>query len=109
MARPPNRDKVLAAALAVFEEVGLERFTLDRVASEAKMSKGGILYHFRDRDALIAAIAITVAGDQAPQLTILALNIKPAELDKIWMIQLARMVLPTDSPGYPKTTEEQAG
>lgn len=54
MARPSRRDQVLAAAEAVAALPG--RLTLDRVAEAAGISKGGLLYHFPDRESLLRAL-----------------------------------------------------
>lgn len=56
MARPSNREKVLEAAEAVAIEQGAANITLDAVAARAGFSKGGLLYHFKDKDALLAAL-----------------------------------------------------
>jgi AcrR family transcriptional regulator len=49
----PTRDAILAAAAAVVLEQGASRMTLEAVADRAKVSKGGLLYHFSSKDALI--------------------------------------------------------
>ena len=37
---------------------GVARLTLDAVASKADVSKGGLLYHFPNKDALISAMVL---------------------------------------------------
>lgn len=54
MARTSRRDLLLEAASRVAAEPG--RLTLDRVAAVAGVSKGGLLYHFPDRDSLLRAL-----------------------------------------------------
>lgn len=56
MARPSNREKILVATEAVATELGAAHLTLEAVANKAKMSKGGLLYHFKDKDALMSAL-----------------------------------------------------
>lgn len=56
MARPSNREKILQATEAVATELGAAHLTLEAVATRARMSKGGLLYHFRDKDALLSAL-----------------------------------------------------
>lgn len=44
---------ILEAANRVVLEQGVDRFTLEQVANEAEISKGGLLYHFPNKEALI--------------------------------------------------------
>lgn len=56
---PPKtscRDHVLDSAEEVVLRSGLGSLTLDAVAAHAKVSKGGLLYHFPSKDALIVAM-----------------------------------------------------
>jgi AcrR family transcriptional regulator len=53
MARPSRRAALLDAAVAVIRRDGARSLTLDAVAAEAGVSKGGVLYHFNTRRALI--------------------------------------------------------
>lgn len=53
MARPNRRRQLLDAALAVIRRDGAQALTLDAVAAEAGVSKGGVLYHFGSKRALI--------------------------------------------------------
>jgi AcrR family transcriptional regulator len=50
-----TRNALLAAAERVVTEYG-PAFSLDAVAREAGVSKGGLLHHFRSRDALLVAL-----------------------------------------------------
>lgn len=56
MARPTRRDELLAAAERIVRRDGVGKLTLDAVAAEAGTSKGGLLYHFASREALITAM-----------------------------------------------------
>jgi AcrR family transcriptional regulator len=47
---------ILEAGVQVITEQGAGQFTLDAVALQANVSKGGLLYHFPSKDALIAAM-----------------------------------------------------
>jgi len=53
MARPNRRSQLLDAAIAVIRRDGAQALTLDAVAAEAGVSKGGVLYHFASKRALI--------------------------------------------------------
>jgi AcrR family transcriptional regulator len=56
MARKPvARDAVLDAFEELLIDVGERAATLDAVAKRAGVSKGGLLYHFPNKEALIAA------------------------------------------------------
>ncbi len=48
-----TRTIILAAAAKIVKEQGAAHLTLDATAKEAGMSKGGLLYHFPNKDLLI--------------------------------------------------------
>lgn len=54
--RPDTRAGILAAAVRVVLAEGVARLTLDQVAREAGVSKGGLLYHFPSKEELIGAM-----------------------------------------------------
>lgn len=56
MVRPSCRDAMLDAAEVLLSEQGAWRLTLDSVAERAQVSKGGLLYHFPSKDALLQAL-----------------------------------------------------
>ncbi len=56
MARSSSRDKIIEAAEKLVARVGAAHLTLDAVAEEAGVSKGGLLYHFKTKNELIEAI-----------------------------------------------------
>ena len=51
-----DRDAMLAAAERVVIRQGIANLTLDAVAAEAGMSKGGLLHHFPSKDRLVEAL-----------------------------------------------------
>ena len=51
-----SRERILAATVQVALRDGVSAMTLDAVAREAGVSKGGLLYHFASKDELIAAM-----------------------------------------------------
>jgi AcrR family transcriptional regulator len=53
MPRPSRRVQLLDAAAAVIRRDGAAALTLDSVAAEAGVTKGGVLYHFASKRALI--------------------------------------------------------
>jgi AcrR family transcriptional regulator len=51
-----TRERILDAAEAVVEAQGVGRLTLEAVAREAGVSKGGVLYHFAGKEELTVAM-----------------------------------------------------
>ncbi len=56
MPRPSVRPRLLEAAAERVVAGGLDELTLEEVASDAGVSKGGLLYHFPTKAALIEAL-----------------------------------------------------
>ena len=54
--------QILTAALEVVRRAGTPALTLDAVAEEAGLSKGGLLYNFPSKDALIRGMVEFLAG-----------------------------------------------
>ena len=52
----PVKEKILFEANKVIAKKGLNSFTLEEVAKEAGISKGGLLYHFPSKDKLIQGL-----------------------------------------------------
>ncbi|GAA0374108.1 TetR/AcrR family transcriptional regulator [Bacillus horti] len=51
-----KKEKLLEAAANIIEEKGITQLTLEAVAAEAGVSKGGLLYHFHTKDELLKAL-----------------------------------------------------
>lgn len=58
-----TRGRLLSAALTTLRDHGLAALTLDAVAREAGVSKGGLLHHFASKEALIEAILRQLLAD----------------------------------------------
>jgi AcrR family transcriptional regulator len=56
MARSSKRIQLLKSAANIVNEQGIEYLTLDAVAKRAGVSKGGLLYHFNNKAALIQGL-----------------------------------------------------
>jgi AcrR family transcriptional regulator len=69
MARPSRRTQLLDAAVAVIRRDGAAALTLDAVAAEAGVSKGGVLYHFASKRALIDGLLQRWLDDFESKLT----------------------------------------
>jgi len=54
-----TRDRILDALETLLLDDGADKATLEAVASRAGVSKGGLLYHFPSKDAMMAAIEQT--------------------------------------------------
>jgi AcrR family transcriptional regulator len=54
--RKSSREKILDAAAELVSEIGSGRLTLDAVAERAGLSKGGLLYNFPSKEALLQAM-----------------------------------------------------
>jgi AcrR family transcriptional regulator len=54
--RSATRESLLNAAGEVVLRLGSDALTLDAVAKEAGVSKGGLLYHFPNKDALLTSM-----------------------------------------------------
>lgn len=62
--RPNSRTQVLDAAAELVAEVGAKRLTLDAVAGRAGISKGGLLYNFPNKEALLQAMVQRFIDEQ---------------------------------------------
>lgn len=60
MSRPSCKHLILEAAEAVVRDGGAAHLTLDAVADKAGVSKGGLLYHFPTKEALIEGMIAQV-------------------------------------------------
>ena len=65
--RPSNRDVIIDAAEKLVAEQGAAHLTFDALGQETGISKGGLLYHFASKDALLAAMLERMV-DQFDQL-----------------------------------------
>src|SRR6476646_3591238 len=63
---PGTRDRLLDAVEQLLLERGAQQVTLEAVAAAAGVSKGGLLYHFKSKDALFAGM-VRRLGERADQ------------------------------------------
>ena len=54
--RTNNRARILDAARRIVEQRGTAHLTIEAVAAEAALSKGGVIYHYGSKRALLAAL-----------------------------------------------------
>jgi len=63
--RPNSREAILDAAESVVADVGASHMTLDAVSAKAGVSKGGLLYHFPSKQALLRGMVERLIGNFA--------------------------------------------
>lgn len=63
MARTSKRTQIVQTASHIVLAEGVSSLTLDAVAEKAGISKGGLLYHFPTKDALITGMIDTYIAD----------------------------------------------
>lgn len=86
-----RRSAILRAAYRVMAREGVHRTPLDRVAAEAGVSKGLLLYHFHSKDALVLAAMEWVLNATAARIRkALADIVNPADaisvvIDAVWI------------------------
>jgi AcrR family transcriptional regulator len=54
--RSSTRERLLEAAASIVQREGVLALTLEAVAARARVSKGGLLYHFPTKEALVRAL-----------------------------------------------------
>ncbi len=100
------RDRVLDAAETMARGEGSANLTLDAVANKAGVSKGGLLYHFPSKDALLAAM-IGRHVDRIEQRCVQLRATLPGTADcaelKAWVLS----VLQPDRAPVPLTDRDQ--
>lgn len=69
MARPSQRERILDAAEQVVCTRGAARLTLDAVAAEAGVGKGGLIYHFPSKQALLKGLIGRLAANYDASVT----------------------------------------
>lgn len=63
MVRKSKKAEIVGAALRIVERDGLPALTYESLATESGLTKGGLLYHFPSRDALVQTLHEQVAQD----------------------------------------------
>jgi AcrR family transcriptional regulator len=57
-----SKTRILGAAATVVERAGAAHLTIDAVAAEAQLSKGGVLYHFPNKRSMLEGMVQHVLG-----------------------------------------------
>lgn len=66
--RARTRVTLIATALALFQERGIQRTSLDEVAARAGVTKGSVYSSFRNKDELVVAVMETQSVELQPAL-----------------------------------------
>lgn len=69
-----KKDLILDAATKVLCREGIENITIEAVAAEARISKGGLLYYFPNKDYLLSELGTTLLNDFLDMTDALAEN-----------------------------------
>lgn len=86
MSRPPHaRARVLDAAAAVLAEHGAAALTLDAVATRARVSKGGLVYHFPAKEALLTALVERAVAAVDDALAAATADPAPGAFARAWL------------------------
>ncbi|MDB5970788.1 MAG: TetR/AcrR family transcriptional regulator [Hydrocarboniphaga sp.] len=90
--RPSSRETMLDAAVAVALEQGAGKLTLDAVARRAGASKGGVMYNFPTKEALLEALLerLTSHNRQASEAIAAELPDQPGRALKAYVMNSVR-------------------
>ncbi|KGM31600.1 TetR/AcrR family transcriptional regulator [Inquilinus limosus] len=86
MSAPDTKTRILTAAEQVVLERGVPALTLDAVAEAAGLSKGGLIYHFESKEALIRAMIARIGAcmqERMDRLT--AADAQPGALTRAYL------------------------
>ncbi|WP_099514837.1 TetR/AcrR family transcriptional regulator [Microvirga ossetica] len=75
--RKSSREKILDAAAELVSEIDSGRLTLDAVARRAGLSKGGLLYNFPTKDALLQAMVQRLVDEVSAEREALRAKAEP--------------------------------
>lgn len=91
-----TRDHIINSALAVVRAQGVASLTLDEAARAAGISKGGVLYHFKTKEALIQGM-VAHLSDKCVQLQQRHYEILPQGPNK-WARALVATAFDAEAP-----------
>ena len=81
-----SRKRILDAATEIAIEQGPKVLTLDNVAKRCGMSKGGVMHHFKNKDALLAGMVESMIGMMKTELC----EVEKAHTDALPVTNLLR-------------------
>jgi AcrR family transcriptional regulator len=74
MLRPSSRNHILDIAAQIASDEGASQLTIDAVAKRSGISKGGVMYHFGSKDALLSALV-----DRVTQMALIRMRESEAQ------------------------------
>jgi AcrR family transcriptional regulator len=83
--RASSRERILDAAAELVTEVGSGHLTLDAVAERAGLSKGGLLYNFPSKDALLQGMLERLIAEVTARRASLRASRKDARNLEAWL------------------------
>jgi len=96
----PTARAILAAALRVLERDGFAGLTLRRIAAEAGETKSLIIYHFGDKDGLLAALVDSLWHDEDMDLVRRLARLPDAPADRLRALIDAHHALALETREY---------
>ncbi|GAA3189619.1 hypothetical protein GCM10020255_087930 [Rhodococcus baikonurensis] len=99
-----TRDRILDALEKLLLVSGVAQVTLEGVAAEAGVSKGGLLYHFPSKEALLAAMVRRLGerSDQQLEDAVAAVRRSPSSIYRFPMPTKAKNS-PSSAPSLPRS------
>lgn len=64
---PGNREKILATALRLFTQYGVDATPTSRISKEAGVSTGTLFHYFPDKDTLVGALYVVIKKEMAAE------------------------------------------
>ncbi len=94
-----RRNEILAAAEAVFAEVGVEKATMEQVARKARLSRALLYVYFEDKEDLVTAICVRALTELRKRFVAASARPKTG-LDKIESLGQAYVTFAQEEPVY---------
>lgn len=63
-----TREALLKAAREVFEEVGFRAAALEEIASRARLTRGAVYHHYKDKSAIFDAVVCALCAETSEQI-----------------------------------------
>lgn len=95
-----TRQTIVEAACRVILTNGVANLTLEAVAKEAGVSKGGLLYHFPSKEALVQGLVEKLDQDFSDEVDRQAAQEKNSGKAGSWLRAYVRASVTTDQPSY---------